>query len=55
VQNKKDGVMSEIKKLEEQARSIINKAEGKAQDIVTKSEKEVEHKQKKIDQYEEKL
>ncbi len=55
VQNKKDWVVSEIKRLEEQARWILSKAENKAQDIVTKSEKEADHKQKKIDQYEEKL
>ncbi len=55
VQNKKDWLVWEIKQLEEQARWILSKAETKAQDIVNKSEKEAEHKQKKIDQYEEKL
>ena len=62
VQNKKDGLQWEIKKLEEQARNIISDAEKKsghivqkAEEIVIKSEKEAEHKQKKIDQYEDKL
>jgi len=55
VQSKKDGIISEIKSLEEQARGILSKAEIKASEIVTKGEKEAEHKQKKIDQYEEKL
>ncbi len=62
VQNKKDGLMWEIRKLEQEARTIISDAEKKsshivqkAEEIVTKSEKEAEHKQKKIDQYEEKL
>lgn len=52
----------EIKKLQDQARSITSDAEKKAEiivrkadDVVTKAEKEAEHKQKKIDQYEEKL
>jgi len=62
VQNQKDGVVQEIKKLEDQARGILSNAENKASqivkkadDIVLKSEKEAEHKQKKIDQYEERL